>query len=137
MRTTFDPGTARVLSERAYAIQVSASELAGLGEHDPALAGECGVEVCSLEARTILMSGAPDRVRQAATQAAQSGRNAEIQTSDLEALSRLEAVVAMGSSRINLKMAAMDAEAAQAPAASLGSLMGLATGAIGFVRSFF
>jgi hypothetical protein len=137
MLTTFDPRTASLLAERAYSIQVSAAELAGLGEHDPGLAGDAGVEICALEARVLLASGAPERVRGAAQEAARVGRPAQISASDLEALSRLEAVVAMGSSRIGLRLASMDAEAAQVPAVSMGNMVGLATGAIGFIRSFF
>jgi hypothetical protein len=137
MNTTFDPRTAALLAQRALSIQSSAAELAGLGEYDPVLAGECGVEVCSLEARTILSSGAPRRVAASAQEAAQTGRPAMIVTADLEALSRLEGVVALGSSRIGFHLASLDAAAAQEPTARLGNLVGLASGAIGLIRSFF
>jgi hypothetical protein len=137
MKTTFDPRTAAVLAERAVAIQGASAELASLGEFDPGLAGECGVEVCSLEARTILAGGAAGRVAQIAAEAAQKGQSAVIATSDLEALSRLEAVTVLGSSRIGLKLAALDAEAAEEPKARIGSLMGLATGAVGLFKTFF
>lgn len=136
MNTTFDPQTAALLAERAVTLQGSAAELAAFGEHDPGMAGECGVEICSLEARTILSGGAPGRVAALASESARAGRAASIPQSDIEALSRLEAVVALGSSRIGLRMAALDAQEAQGPAATAGSLIGLATGAIGFIRSF-
>lgn len=137
MRTTFDPRSAALLAERASRIQGSGAELAALGEVDPDLAGECGVEICSLEARTILASGAPSRVVAMAGEAARSGRPTAIETSDIEAMSRLEQVVALGSSRISLKLAALEAQAAQEPTARMGSLMGLATGAVGLFKTFF
>lgn len=137
MRTTFDPRTAALLAERATAIQGAALELAALGEVDPGLAGECGVEVCSLEARTILSGGGPSRVIQMAAEAAQRGQLVSIPTVDLEALSRLEAVTALGSSRITLKLAALDAAAAEGPKATIQSLMGLASGAVGLWKTFF
>lgn len=137
MKTNFDPASAARLAERAEAIQASAQELAALGERDPGLAGACGVEVCALEARTILFSGAPARVAKSAAQAAGMGQIASIEISDMQALSRLEAVVSLGSSRIDLKMASMDAEAAQHPTAMLGSALGLASTAFGLFKSFF
>jgi hypothetical protein len=134
---TFDPRSAALLGHRAQALQISGAELGALGEHDPELAGECGVEICSLEARTILSAGAPARVQAISQEAARANRPAVVSARDVDALSRLEAVVAMGSSRIALKLAAMDAAAAQEPAARLGNIVTLATsaaGAIGFLK---
>lgn len=135
--TTFDPRSASILAERSAFIEGSGAVLAALGEADPGLAGECGVEVCSLEARTILATGAPGRVAALAGEAARTGKPVAVSPGDLESLSRLEAVVALGSSRIQLKLAALEAEAAQEPRAQLGSLIGLATGAVGLWKAFF
>jgi hypothetical protein len=129
-----DPGSAARLAEKTAQLIVAGRELSAFGEEDPTLAGECGVEICSLEARTILSSGAPFRVAQLAGEAARARRQVTVSSGDLETLSRLEAVVAMGSSRIGLKLATLDASASQEPMAKLGSLIGLATGVAGFVR---
>lgn len=136
MNLLLDPRSAALLAEKTAHLIVAGRELSAFGEEDPTLAGECGVEICSLEARTILSSGAPLRVAQLAGEAARSRRQVSVSSQDLETLSRLEAVVSMGSSRINLKLAAMDASASQEPIARLGSLIGLATGAAGLIRSF-
>lgn len=137
MRTTFDPKTAALVADRALALQGAGAELASLGEQDPDLAGECGVEICALEARTIIASGAPSRVAAMAGEAARSGKPASILTSDLDAVSRLEGVLSLGSSRIGIKLASLDAQAAQEPTARIGNLMGLATGAVGLFKTFF
>lgn len=135
MNLLLDPGTAAKLAEKTAHLIMAGRALSAFGEEDPALAGECGVEISSLEARTILSSGAPFRVAQLAAEAARARRQVTVSSQDLETLSRLEAVVAMGSSKIGLKMAALDASASQEPMAKLGSLIGLATGAAGFIRS--
>ena len=137
MRTTFDPRSAALLAKHAARIQGSGHELAALGEADPELAGDCGVEICSLEARTILASGAPARVVAMAGEAARRGQPTSIETADMEAVSRLEQVVSLGSSRIALKLSALEAQAAQEPTVRMGSLMGLATGAVGLFKTFF
>jgi hypothetical protein len=130
-----DPGTAAKLAEKTAQLILAGRELSAFGEEDPTLAGECGVEICSLEARTILSSGAPARVASLAGDAARGRRQITVSSQDLETLSRLEAVVAMGSSRIGLKLATLDASASQEPMAKLGTMIGLATGAAGFIRS--
>lgn len=135
MNLLLDPGTAARLAEKTARLILAGRELSAFGEEDPTLAGECGVEICSLEARTILSSGAPARVASLASDAARGRRQVTISSGDLETLSRLEAVVAMGSSRIGLKLATLDASASQEPMAKLGTMIGLATGAAGFIRS--
>lgn len=137
MNLLLDPGSAARLAEKTAQLIVAGRELSSFGEEDPSLAGECGVEICSLEARTILSSGAPFRVAQLAAEAARSRRQVTVSSQDLETMSRLEAVVAMGSSRIGLKLATLDASASQEPMARLGSLIGLATGAAGLIRTIF
>lgn len=137
MNTIFDPRTAALLAERVGALHGAATELASLGEHDPGLAGECGVEVCALEARTILSGGAAQRIAVLSAEAARAGRPVSIGTVDLEAVSRLEAVVSLGSSRIGLRLASLDAAASQEPIAKWGGLIGLASGAVGLIRSLF
>lgn len=135
MNLPLDPEKAAVLVDRTVRLAGSARELALFGETDPFLAGECGVEVCALEARMLLASGAVDRIARAATEAIQSGRTSSISVDDIEAVSRLEGVVALGSSKIGLKLASMDAEASQEPIMKITNLIGLAGGAYGFIKS--
>lgn len=135
MNLNLNPGIAAQLAEKTSQLIGAGRALSAFGEEDPELAGECGVEICSLEARTILASGAPYRVAQVASEAAAMRRPAAVSSLDLEQVSRLEAVVAMGSARIDLKMASLDASASQEPMARLGSMIGLATGAAGLIRS--
>ncbi len=137
MNLQFDPRGAALLAERASALAQSASELGAFGEVDPEMAGECGVEICSLEARTILSGGSVNRVIGLASEAARAGKAAIIPTSDLDAISRLEQVVSLGASRIGLRLAAMDAVASQEPKAAVANLIGMATGAIGLYRAIF
>lgn len=135
MNLPLEPQQAADLMDRTVRLAGSARELALFGETDPFLASECGVELGALEARMILSSGAVDRVAQVAARAAQSGQRGSISADDLEALSRLEGVVALGSSKIALKMASMDAAASQEPISKITNLLGLAGGAYGFIKS--
>jgi hypothetical protein len=132
---TLDPGTAAQLAEKTAQLIGAGRVLSEFGEEDPSLAGDCGVEICSLEARTILSGGAPYRVASLAAESMRMRRPVTLSSQDLEAVSRLEAVVAMGSSRIGLKLATLDASSSQEPMARLGSIIGLVTGAAGFIKT--
>jgi hypothetical protein len=132
-----DPVQASALAERVVSLAGSAREFAIFDETDPHLAAECGVGIGALEARTLLACGAVDRVARAAIEAARTGRPASIAGDDLEAVSRLERVVALGSSMIMLKLSSMEAAAKQEPVASVGNLIGLGTGLVGLIKSIF
>lgn len=101
------------------------------------MAGDCGVEVNAVEARTLILSGAPSRISSRGIEASRSGRPVQVDSSDLQQLSRLEGVISLAASRIALKRAAMEAAEGQEGMNKLGSVIGIATGAIGLVRSFF
>jgi hypothetical protein len=137
MNVVLGPSEAVQLAEKAAALDGAARELCGFVDSDPSLAGECGVEVNAVEVRTLLMAGAPARLFRSGMEAGKSGRRMEVSTADLEQLSRLEGVISLSASRIALKSAAMDAAQGQEGMAKLGSIVGLATGAVGLVRSFF
>ena len=102
---TLSPQQAQFLYQQIGRIATAAQELGQFGETEPDLAGACGVEVCSLEARTILAGGYLQRLAAAAAESVRSGRPATVAAEDLEAASRLEGAVALGSSRIGNKMA--------------------------------
>lgn len=129
----FSPDQAAQLGRRALGLAAAGRELALFGESDPELAGSCGVEVSSLEARSLLAGGSLSRV----VQAGQLGRPVALSADDVEAVARLEQVVSLAQSRIALKTAAMDAEAGQSNLAKLGGIVGVATGIVGLVKSIF
>lgn len=131
-----DPITSSRLAQKTAYLIGAAKELSSFDEEDPGMSGECGVEVCALEARTILSGGIPYRVVAKAEEAAMTGRPFLISGSDLETVSRLEGVVARGSSRIGHRIEQLDAAIAQQPAATLGNMVGIVTGAIGLIKSF-
>ena len=137
MLIRIDPVQASQLAERLVSLAASAREFAIFDETDPHLAAECGVGIGALEARTLLGSGAVDRVVRAAAESARTGRAASLSGDDLEAVSRLERVVALGASMITLKLASMEAAARQEPVASVGNLIGLGTGLVGLIKSIF
>lgn len=138
MNVSFGPDVARRLAEKAAFVQMAGRELAHFGESEPWLAAQVGVEIGALEARTILAGGSAVRVGQEAEEAAMSGRAVVLAAEDLEALSRLEGVLATSSARMSQAIATLDARA-QGPGImdSLGSVIGLATGAVGLFKTFF
>ncbi len=135
MLLKIDPRQAEFLMDRAVRLAGSARELSAFGETDPYLASECGVEINALEARTILASGAVDRVARAAAESVQSGRHASMSAEDLEAVARLEGTIALGSSRINLKLAALESAASREPYDNVTGLISLGAGVVGFAKT--
>lgn len=135
MNVLVQPADAARLSEAASRIVRAAMAAAEFGECDPDLAGECAVEVTSLEARTIIAGGGPKRVL-AALGSARSGRPAAVAEEDLRALGRLEQVVRTFSDRVDAKAAEMDRTAAREPFARLEGIFSLASTAYGIVRTF-
>lgn len=137
MNVSFGPDVAAQLAEKAAYVQMAGGDLALFGETEPWLAAQCGVEIGALEARTLLAGGSALRVGQASREAAASGRGVVLAASDLEALSRLEGVLAVSSSRIGQALAILESRERGSGFESLGSVIGLATGAVGLIKSFF
>lgn len=135
MNVSFGPDMARTLAEKARYVHMAGRELALFGEQEPWLTSDIGIEIGSLEARTILASGATARVFEAADVAARTGKPAVLAEGDVEALSRLEGVLSMAASKIAQKQAML--EAADSPVAKIGQFIGLAAtaaNAIGMIR---
>ena len=133
-----------VLGRRdAETLALAAQDLAGraqalvrFAEADPDLALAAGVEVSALEAKTILSSGAPGRVAGAAAGIGRTGQ-AVIAPADFQAIGRLEALLFSSDQRLGQRMAQLDQARASSPYENLGSMIGLATGAVGLIRSIF
>lgn len=137
MNLNLPPEAAAKLGESVGRLAHNAGIIASLGEADPGLAQECGIELGSLETRMILLSGAIDRVARTASEALRLQKPVALAAADMEAVSRLEKVVAQSRAQIDIKAAAMDAAASQEPAARMGNLISLATGAVGLAKMFF
>ncbi|HXX94587.1 MAG TPA: hypothetical protein VEN81_13210 [Planctomycetota bacterium] len=135
MNVSFGPDMARVLAEKAKHVHMAGRELALFGENEPWLASDAGIEIGSLEARTILSSGATARVFEAADSAARSGKTVSLMAGDVEALSRLEGVLASASAKIAQKQAMLEAQ--ESPMAKVGQVLGLAATAIGVIKQVF
>lgn len=130
----FSPDVAAALRVKVDQVRLSGSELGSFGEREPHLASECGVELASLEARSILSGGAPDRILAQATAAEGQKRPFAVYTQDLRQVERLEGLVSTAASRIAQKYMMIDAQ----PPAALGSIstvIGLVTGAVNLVRT--
>lgn len=137
MNVSFGPDVAARLAEKAAYVYMAGRELALFGEAEPWLAAQCGVEIGALEARTLLAGGAASRVGSLAQEAAGAGRPVVLAAEDLEALSRLEGVLALSSSRIGQAIAMLDSREKSSGLDNLGSVIGLATGAVGLFKSLF
>jgi hypothetical protein len=131
------PAEASRLGARAETIEKAARVFALFGEEDPALAAACGVEIGSLEARTLLSGGAGRRIASAASESVRAGRQLVLGAEDLEALSRLEAVVALGSARIALQISALDEAEGRSGMGRIGDMIGMVTGAVGLYKAIF
>lgn len=137
MTRMFSSEDAEILGQRALSIGEGAEALSRFAQESPELAQMAGVEVSALEARSILQSGSVQRVIHAAMGSAQARRAAAIGAGDLEAMTRLENVLALSGSRISASVQALDQQKARGGMDTLGSVIGLATGAIGLWKAIF
>lgn len=112
------------LSERAASLGDAASALAELGEADPDMARDLGLEVASLESRMILGSGLIERI-------ALSGR---ADGRDLSRLTRLETLVRLAEGRTASRLSAVDHEERRRPLESLAGVVSLAGGIMSIAR---
>ena len=125
------------LGARAIDLGARAEALAQFADADPDLAQGAGVEVSALEAKSILAGGFIDRVVATSLGSARSGRHASLAASDFQAVTRLETLLESSDRRIAARLAAYDAQEARSGIEGIGSVIGLATGAVGLLRSIF
>lgn len=137
MNVPFGPEAAGRLAQKAAYVQMAGRDLALWGETEPYLVHSTGLEVSALEARILLSGGAPARVVEAASRAARSGTPASVDAADLEAVARLEGILTVAASRLGQAIAAIDAQNRSSGFETLGTAIGLATGAIGLIKSIF
>lgn len=137
MNRTFSAEEAEVLGRRAVELGESAEALSLFAQESPELAQLAGVEVAALEARSILRSGAIHRVVATAMGSARIRRQAQIAAPDLESMTRLEAVVQLSGARINASVQSMDQQGSRGRFDTLGSIIGLASTAVGLYKALF
>lgn len=137
METTFPHDQAALLASHARRVGLAARDLAVFTETDHDLLAECGFEVGALEVKMALFGGAPARIAAAAAEAAAAGRNVRIRSEDMDALSRLEGLLTLAGARMTMRIAAIDSEQSQTGLTQLGSIIGLASGAVGLIKSIF
>lgn len=136
-QTSFGPQDAAILAGKAEGLRLAAQEISAFQESSPQLAAQAGVEVCALEARTILAGGAVDRIVMAGTKAAESGRPLSMNGPDLDALTRLEGVVMVSEARIGSSLGTLEHAEAGGGMETLAGWVGLAGGVVGLVKTFF
>lgn len=134
---TFHPAHAAALSERSRRIEEAAAALSGFAEREPELAALSGVEIVALEARSLLSGGAARRVCLSGADCAARGVTLSASRADLDALSRLEGLVALGDARIGVRLAAMEAAEQRGRLDGVGTVIGVASGALGLIRAIF
>jgi hypothetical protein len=137
MNVPFGPEAAARLAQKAAYVQMAGRDLALFGETEPYLIQSTGLEVSALEARILLSGGAPARVADAAVRAVRSGTPVAVDAADLEAVARLEGILTVAAARLGQAIAAIDAQKQGSGMETLGTAIGLATGAIGLIKSLF
>ncbi len=126
---------AEALARKVENAVLAGRELASFSDREPGLAAECGVEISALEAKSILGSGAADRLFQAALAGRGSGRPFTVFRHDLDGMSRLEGVVSLASGRIAQRYMAL--EASESGPARVGAVLGTIGTLVSLVRSIF
>lgn len=125
------------LADAVARMESGAGDLCRFAEEEPDLASQAGVEAYALEARGILAGGAPRRVCLSAGECARMGVQARVGRADLDAVERLEGILAASASRLSHRAAALEAAERRAPLEGIGAAVGLANGALGLVRAIF
>ncbi len=137
MNVPFGPEAAVRLAQKAAYVQMAGSDFALFGETEPFLVASSGLEVSALEARILLSGGAPARVAEAAGRAVLHGTPVTVDAADLEAVARLEGILTVAAARLGQAISQIDSQTQSSGLETLGSAIGLATGAIGLIKSLF
>lgn len=131
----FGPEVAAALLQKVGEIRLSGVELSSFSDREPFLAAECGVEISALEVRSILGSGAIERLVASAENARRHGTGFSVYRSDMEGVARMEGVLSLASSRIASKYMAL--EASDSSVAKLGTAISVVSGIAGLFKTFF
>jgi hypothetical protein len=126
---------ADALLGRASRIGAAAEDLVAFCDQDPELASLAGIEVPALEARSLLASGLVGSVSVRCSEAVRSGRPCSVSSSELDAVSRLEAVVATGAARVSQRIAALQAAEDKAIQDKVANVVSVGTGIFALVKT--
>lgn len=121
----------RILVQKAAGLHDGAAALLGYQEEAPDVVTQAALDVPALEIRGILAGGALGRVQAAAA------RDAQVHPDDLEAVSRLDSLLATADARLANLGRSLDAQASGNIVESLAGWVGLAGGVVGLYKALF
>jgi len=117
-----------LLAEHARVLGSAGRALAELGEGEPMLASDLGLEVASLEARLILGTGTLSRVSRLGGKAGHG---------DLGRMERLETLVRMADARVAERLAMIDGQEGSKTWQSIAGAVSLAGGIVSIAKQVF
>lgn len=128
----FSTEDASYLATKAHGVTLAAKELVSFWSEEPELAGQASVEVLALEAKSILSSGAADRV----FMASRSPRPV-IHADDVDKVFRLDTIASISSARMAGLESSLEEEESDRPINKLGGIVSLAATMLGIVKTIF
>lgn len=128
----FSRDDATYLATKAHSATLAAKELVSFWSEEPELAGQASVEVLALEAKSILSSGAIERVLEAA-----KSRRPVMGVDDLDAIFRLDTIVSISAARLSSLESSMGDEESDRPMNRIGGIVSLAATVLGIVNTVF
>jgi len=128
----FSTEDASYLATKAHGVNLAAKELVSFWSEEPELAGQASVEVLALEAKSILSSGAVDRV----VLASRSPRPV-IHADDVDKVFRLDTIASISSARMAGLESSLQEEESDRPINKLGGIVSLAATMLGIVKTIF
>lgn len=128
----FSMEDASFLATKAHGVTLAAKELVSFWSEEPELAGQASVEVLALEAKSILSSGASERV----VMASRSPRPV-MNGDDVEKVFRLDTIASISSARMAGLESSLEDEESDRPMNKIGGIVSLAATVLGIVKTIF
>jgi len=128
----FSTEDASYLAAKARKVTLAAREIVSFWSEEPELAGQASVEVLALEAKSILSSGAMERVALASRSAKPA-----LHGDDVEKVFRLDTIASISSARMAALESSLEEEESDRPINKLGGIVSLAATMLGIVKTIF
>lgn len=128
----FSTEDASYLATKARGVTLAAKELVSFWSEEPELAGQASVEVLALEAKSILSSGAMDRVV-----GASRSRHPVMGVDDLDTVFRLDTIASISAARLAGLESSLEDEESDRPMNRIGGIVSLAATVLGIVKTVF
>ena len=128
----FSREDASSLAAKAHSVSLAARELVSFWSEEPELAGQASVEVLALEAKSILASGAAERV-----EFASRSPKPVIHADDVDKVFRLDTIASISSARMAGLESSLEEEESDRPMNKLGGIVSLAATVLGIVKTVF